>query len=278
MKFRERLKAFKKCPRCGNRCLANQEKCEECGLVFSKLKYASNAAAKKKLAHFDRDYVLFTSTLPADISRIKLILYALLFGWVGGHYYYVGKYIKGLFMSLGFVYLVVGTIFNDQIVQANATLFYLPIAIYAICWLVSVSFVLSKRFKVPLYFDETLLRAEKDAMRMEYDKLGKQMKDENAKLKKNKKNKSSKEPVKTEKSGEAEERMTADEADAKSKTNSKDAAEDEAKLGEVEAADVGGQRGEQSGKKDAARSVAKKKEKSAEQKTSIEGHHNKKRK
>ena len=183
MKLQKKPKAFKRCPRCGNKCLINQEKCEECGLVFSKLQFASNRAAKKKLAHFDRDYVIFTNQLPADVSKVKLWLYLLLLGWVGGHFYYVGKYIKGLFMSLGFVYLVIGTVFNEQIVAANATLLYLPIAIYALSWIVSFSFVLSKRFKVPIYIDEQALQAERNSKLEEYDRVSQEIKQENEKMK-----------------------------------------------------------------------------------------------
>ncbi len=188
MKFQKKQKPFKKCPRCGNKCLINQEKCEECGLVFSKLQFASNKAAKKKLLHFDRDYVIFTNRLPADVSKVKLWLYFLLLGWFGGHFYYVGKYIKGLLMSLGFVYLIVGTIFNEQIVAANATLLYIPISIYALSWIVTFSCLLSKRFKVPIYFDESLLQAEKDSAREEYGRVSQEIKQENDKLKRNKKN------------------------------------------------------------------------------------------
>ena len=174
MKFQKKQKPFKKCPRCGNKCLINQEKCEECGLVFSKLQFASNRAAKKKLLHFDRDYVIFTNRLPADVSKVN--------------FYYVGKYIKGLLMSLGFVYLIVGTIFNEQIVAANATLLYIPISIYALSWIVTFSCLLSKRFKVPIYFDESLLQAEKDSAREEYGRVSQEIKQENDKLKRNKKN------------------------------------------------------------------------------------------
>lgn len=195
MKFQKKQKPFKKCPRCGNKCLANQEKCEECELVFAKLQYASNAAAKKKLAHFDRDYVIYTNDLPKDVSKVKLWLYFVLLGWIGGHYYYVGKYIKGLLMSFGFVYLVLGTIFNSYIVAADATLLYIPISIYALSWIVSFSYLLWKKFKVPIFFDENLLQAEKENTRMEYDRIHEQIKDENEKLNKKKNEKADKKEV-----------------------------------------------------------------------------------
>ena len=146
-----RPKTHKKCPRCGNKCLIAQERCEECDLVFSRMQYASNTEAKKKLRRFDRDFVIYTNQYPSDVSWWKLLLLTFLTGLVGGHYYYVGKYFKGGLMSAGFIYLVFCTIFNAQMVEAmEATLAYLPIGILGFSWLVSLIFVCMKKFTVPV--------------------------------------------------------------------------------------------------------------------------------
>lgn len=151
MKLRKKLKAFKKCPRCGNKCLRQQETCEDCGLVFARLEYASNKAAKKKIAHFDKDFVIYTNQYPKDMSWWKLLLLVSLTGLFGGHYYYVGKYWKGALMSAGFVYLVFCTIFNAPLVEALETYgAYLPIGIYGISWMASLVYVACKKFKVPV--------------------------------------------------------------------------------------------------------------------------------
>lgn len=192
MKFQKKENPYKRCPRCGNKCLKIQEKCPECDLIFSRLQLATNKAAKKKLAHFDRDYVIFTKNLPSDVQWWKLLLYTIFLGWFGGHYYYVGKYIKGLFMSLGFVYLVVGTIFNAQIVAANATLLYLPIAIYALAWMVSFCYVASKKFKVPIYVDQTIVDQKAMQAREDYDRLSKEIAKEKNNVKKAKTSRSKK--------------------------------------------------------------------------------------
>ena len=146
-----RPKTHKKCPRCGNKCLIAQERCEECDLVFSRMQYASNKEAKKKLRRFDRDFVIYTNQYPSDVSWWKLLLLTFLTGLVGGHYYYVGKYFKGGLMSAGFIYLVFCTIFNAQMVEAlETTLAYLPIGILGFSWLVSLIFVCMKKFTVPV--------------------------------------------------------------------------------------------------------------------------------
>lgn len=146
-----RKKTYKKCPRCGNKCLMAQQECEECGLIFSRMQFASNKAAKKKLLRFDTDFVIYTNQYPSDVSWWKLLIYTFLFGLVGGHYYYVGKYIKGGLMSLSFVYLILCTIFNAQLVELMETMYlYLPIGIMALAWIVSLVYVCSKKFKVPV--------------------------------------------------------------------------------------------------------------------------------
>ena len=166
MKFqREKgLKQFKKCPRCQNKCLASQERCEECGLLFSRLEKASNRAAKKKLLHFDRDYIIYTNQYPKDISWLKLLLLTFFTGLVGGQYYYTGKYIKGGIMSAGFVYLIFATIFNAQIVATATEIayFYAPIGVYAFAWIVSLVYVAFKKYKVPVYVEENEVETKND--------------------------------------------------------------------------------------------------------------------
>ena len=155
MKFGKN-KDYKKCPRCNNKCMLSQDECEECGLIFSRLQFASNKAAKKKIRHFDTDFVIQTNQYPPDVSWWKLLIFTFLFCLVGGQYYYTGKYIKGGIMSAMFVYLVFCTIFNAQIIQMSGdavTYFYLPVGLYALAWVVSLVYVACKKFKVPVIVD-----------------------------------------------------------------------------------------------------------------------------
>lgn len=151
MRFNKKLKAYKKCPRCGNKCLNAQDTCEDCGLIFSRMEYASNKAAKAKIRHFDRDFIIYTNKYPSDLSWWKVLLLVFFTGLVGGHYYYVGKYLKGGLMTAGFIYLVFCTIFNAQLVEALSTYYaYIPIGILGFSWIVSLIYVAFKKFKVPV--------------------------------------------------------------------------------------------------------------------------------
>ena len=107
-----------------------------------------------KLKKGDRDYILLVSTLPKDVSYLKLLLYTLFLGLVGGHYYYVGKYVKGALMTLMFVYAIFCVIFNSYLVD-YMSLLYIPMGVGVLSWIVSCVFVLSKRFKVPVSIEMT---------------------------------------------------------------------------------------------------------------------------
>lgn len=155
MKMEKRnKKPFKHCPRCDKKMLITATKCDECGLIFSRLDYATNKAAKDKLKKGDRDYILLVSTLPKDVSYLKLLLYTLFLGLVGGHYYYVGKYVKGALMTLMFAYAIFCVIFNSYLVD-YMSLLYIPMGVGVLSWIVSCVYVLSKRFKVPVSIEMT---------------------------------------------------------------------------------------------------------------------------
>lgn len=147
-------KIFKRCPRCDNKCLLNATKCEECGLIFSRLEFATNTAAKNMIKKGDRNYILYTSDLPKDLSYTKLLIYTLILGLFGAHYYYTGKYIKGILMSAMMAYAIVCLIFNAYLVEYLSFL-YLPIGIGVLAWIVSCVYVICKKFKVPVFIETT---------------------------------------------------------------------------------------------------------------------------
>ncbi len=132
--------------------MQSQTRCPECDLIFSRLEFASNKAAKKQLRKFNRDYVVYTKDLPKDVSFIKLLLLTIFCGLFGAQYYYVGKYEKGILMTVSFVYLVLCTIFNAYIVEYMQFL-YFPIGLAGIAWMVSIVYVGSRKFKVPILID-----------------------------------------------------------------------------------------------------------------------------
>ncbi len=192
MKFRamlQRARELTTCPRCGNKCLKSQEVCDDCGLIFSRLKYASNKVAKRQLMRFDRDFVVYTKELPSDVKRWKLILYSGLFGLVGAHYFYVGKYGKALLMCLGFVYWIVATILNPILANyMESNYLFVPIGIYGAAWIISFIYVLFKKFKVPVLIDETKMQDEVLAKKADFDRTKQEIIAERKQLESEKRN------------------------------------------------------------------------------------------
>ncbi len=181
-------KTHKKCPRCGNKCLINQTRCEECDLLFSRLEFASNKAAKKKLKKFDSDFVIYTTQYPKDVNWYKLMAMTFFTGIFGGHYYYTGKYIKGLIMTLCFIYALFCTIFNDVLWSSMESFLYIPIGLEGIAWIVSLIYVCCKKYKVPVIVEMPDENAT-EILDKETEKKVKEFKDEVKEIKKQNKEK-----------------------------------------------------------------------------------------
>ncbi|MDE6583580.1 MAG: hypothetical protein K2K31_02920 [Clostridia bacterium] len=175
-------KTHKKCPRCGNKCLINQTRCEECDLLFSRLEYASNKAAKKKLRKFDTDFVIYTNQYPKDVNWYKLMAMTFFTGIFGGHYYYTGKYIKGIIMSMCFIYAIFCTIFNSYLVNSLESFLYIPIGLEGMAWIISLIYVCCKKYKVPVIVEmpdetaEQILDKETEKRVKEFKKEAKELK------------------------------------------------------------------------------------------------------
>ncbi|MBP3431828.1 MAG: hypothetical protein J6K39_03130 [Clostridia bacterium] len=159
-------------------------------MLFSRLEFASNKAAKKKIRKFDKDFVIYTEQLPKDVSWIKLLLLTCFLGLTGAEHYYVGKYFKGALMTLGTIFLVFCTVFNAQLVQYMETMYlYFPIGVTGFAWIVSIVYVASKKYKVPVIVDMPVaedLRFQAQEQRADFDKVAAEIKEENQKLSKNK--------------------------------------------------------------------------------------------
>ena len=85
------------CPKCYSSVHKDKCRCDYCGFNLNELNNASNKEAKKALKSVYKDDVLYTSKLPADVSKKKLLLFAIFLGVFGVHNFYVGKIWKGLF-------------------------------------------------------------------------------------------------------------------------------------------------------------------------------------
>ncbi len=143
-----------KCPRCGGKALINQTKCPDCGLVFSKLEYATNKAAAERYKNGERNAVVFVRKTPIDLKKWKLILYGTLFGLFGAQYFYTRRWWWGILYLLGFILLSVCVIFNGYLVGvaggALIDVMAFFVGIYGICWIFDIVRICFGRFKIPV--------------------------------------------------------------------------------------------------------------------------------
>lgn len=155
-------KEFKRCPRCDKKNPIFQDRCENCGLIFSRLTKATNAAAKKNIRKKEYNKVIMDSVLPRDVNKWKLFFVALFFGFFGVHYAKVGRYKMFTYgiMSAAALYIAVllpTSWFDHQYLFFLMWALVLPASVYAILNIVSIFSIVVNKFKVPISIDEELI-------------------------------------------------------------------------------------------------------------------------
>lgn len=146
------------CPRCYNKIGKDKNRCDSCGFNINDLNDASNKEAKKALKSIYKDDVLYTTKLPADVNKKRLLLFSIFFGLFGVHHFMVGKFWTGLYMAVASgLTLIVTTILaylnsitNNifQIIFEFLTVFQ---GIAVIMWFSDIISIATNKFKVPVY-------------------------------------------------------------------------------------------------------------------------------
>ena len=162
-----REKKFKRCPRCDKKTPIFQDRCEGCGLVFSRLSKATNTAAKKALKKKEYNKVILDKVLPVDVKKWPLFFYALFFGFFGGHYAKVGRYRMFTYMIISAAMLYIAVFlptawFEMEYLFILMWTLVLAGSFSAIIWVVSVFQILFNKFKVPISIDEELVKESLD--------------------------------------------------------------------------------------------------------------------
>lgn len=149
------------CPKCYGKIDRKQQRCKYCGFYLSELDGASNKQAKKALKSIYKDDVLYSTKVPYDVSKKKLLLFAVFLGMFGVHDFYVGKIWQGLFQCISFVgALIFGTILIamntifDNIIQRLAEFWLIFQGLALIFWIWDIFKISFERFKIPVYKDE----------------------------------------------------------------------------------------------------------------------------
>lgn len=144
--------AYKKCPRCKNKVHDHEKKCSECGLIFSRLAEAKNKYAKKELLHFNRKNVVYVRTLPSDVNRVVLALLCLFLGLFGAHNFYVGRYIRAVYMFVVGIasYIIVALNLSSESYNTFMSFFFVFVGVLAYLWITDLVLIIINKFKVPV--------------------------------------------------------------------------------------------------------------------------------
>ena len=146
------------CPKCYTKINKDKNRCDYCGFNINDLKDASNKKAKKALHSPFKDDVLFTSQLPNDVSKKKLMLFSIFLGLFGVHNFYVGKIWQGLYnvvvtslvAVLGAIIIALKIITNTPLYIAFQFLLVFQ-GINVIWVIVDIFNIIFNRYKVPVY-------------------------------------------------------------------------------------------------------------------------------
>lgn len=149
-------KEFKRCPRCNNKIPSQLRRCGACGLNYDKFNSATNAEAKSAFRMGEKSRVLYSKSVPSDISKGKMFAMSILGGWFGLHYFSIGRIWRGLIQILGtifaFVYSYAAVIHGIRSGYIGYLLFICgAIWVFSfITWLSDSFAILFNKFKYPV--------------------------------------------------------------------------------------------------------------------------------
>ena len=148
----------KKCPRCEKKVPKEIAICPICMLNFQKFDSATNAQAKQAMQEGEIERVLMRKGCPCDISKWKLILITIFLGFIGAHYYYVGRNKMGIFFTCFFFVGLANAIVNQftSLKGDFVEILYLMALIWGVVlvlWIVDICKVIFNHFKIPVSRD-----------------------------------------------------------------------------------------------------------------------------
>lgn len=151
------FKDKKRCPRCGKKMLSEIGVCPQCKLNFQKFFSATNKEGKIALKQGDKDRVIYRQGVPADVSKLTLLLLTVFLGFAGAHHYYVGRRNRGFFYSIffcvGLIYSLMTVFLSFDWTSEIGQFFYVLVLIWGLVimlWIVDIVKVCFNRFKIPV--------------------------------------------------------------------------------------------------------------------------------
>lgn len=152
-----KMKLNKKCPRCKTKIAADLIICPNCQLNYNKFYEATNAEAKIAAREGNKDQILLREGYPSDVKKSTLVLLTIFLGFVGAHYYRVGRYKMGIFFSIFFLIgvtnAILSVVYNVTLTGSLGEIFYLLVLTWGavlFIWIRDIYKVCFNKFKIPV--------------------------------------------------------------------------------------------------------------------------------
>ena len=146
-----------RCPICGSKMIQNKI-CKYCNITDEQILNASNKQVKQYRKLDMSDLICFSTVVPTDVSRIKLLLLTIFFGFLGINHFYVNRNIRAFFSLLSFVLAIIffslqlsiKTLKTVIIFRLLYEIVFVAMAINVILWICDIVNVIFYRFKIPV--------------------------------------------------------------------------------------------------------------------------------
>ena len=153
-----------KCPVCGAK-MVDGVICKYCNVTSEQVTNASNKEAKRAFKENRKQDVCYTTEMPSDVNKKKLILFTIFLGWYGVGNFYVGKNIKGLYCAISFGIATLFSILKTFFIGFfDIAMFYIvaygwQISVYLLMvnmlmWISDIVGLIFKTYKVPVVLAE----------------------------------------------------------------------------------------------------------------------------
>ena len=148
-----------RCPKCYGKIVKEQTRCGTCGFNLALLEEGSNKEAKKALKGIYKDDVMFTTKIPLDVKKKKLLLFAIFLGLFGVHDFYVGKLYQGLYICIctTVTFILSSLVTALGIITANNAIYiaYQFVLVFqgiaVLMWIADIFKIALERYKIPVY-------------------------------------------------------------------------------------------------------------------------------
>lgn len=148
-----------KCPVCGAK-MVDGKICKYCNVTSEQVLSASNKEAKKAFKEKRKNDVCYTTDLPSDVNKTKLVLLTIFLGWFGVGNFYVGKNIKGSFCAVSFGLAIIISILSyctinygmggKEVIDVLMQIISYFMVVDLLLWFTDIMGFIFKTYKVPV--------------------------------------------------------------------------------------------------------------------------------